>query len=95
MVLSKSEEEEPIIECKINGKTIEAMVDTRATYTCVKPSEVKLVKSNTLVRTVGFSGNKTSIAMSQPIDIEKQGKTASTNGRACSKFDRKRCTVRF
>ncbi len=62
MVLSKSEEEEPIIECKINGKIVEAVVDTGATYTCLKPS----------IRTVGFSGNKTSIAMSQPIDIERK-----------------------
>ncbi len=72
MVLSKSEEEEPIIECKINGKIVEAVVDTGATYTCLKPSEVRLVKSNTPIRTVGFSGNKTSIAMSQPIDIERK-----------------------
>ncbi len=78
MVLPKSEEEEPIIECKINGKIVEAMVDTGATYTCLKPSEVRLVKSNTLIRTVGFSGNKTSIAMSQPIDIEIEGKTVRT-----------------
>ncbi len=77
-MLSKSEEEEPIIECKINGKIVEAMVDTGATYTCLKPPEVRLVKSNSLLRTVGFSGKKTSIAMSQPIDIEIEGKTVRT-----------------
>ncbi len=54
------------------------MVDTGATYTCLKPPEVRLVKSNSLIRTVGFSGNKTSIAMSQPIDIEIEGKTVRT-----------------
>ncbi len=73
MLLSKSEEEEPIKECNINGKIVEAMVDTGATYTCLKPSDVRLVKSNTLIRTVVISGNKTSIAMSQPIDIEIEG----------------------
>ncbi len=67
MVLSKSEEEEPIIECKIYGKIVEAMVDTGATYTCLKPSKVRLAKSNTLIRTVGFSGNKTRIAMSKQL----------------------------
>ncbi len=54
------------------------MVDTGATYTCLKPPEVRLVKSNSLIRTVGFSGNKTSIAMSQPIDIEIEAKTVRT-----------------
>ncbi len=65
----------PIIECKIYRNIIEATVDTGATYTCLKPSEVRLVKSNTLIRTVGLSGKK---SMSQPIDIEIEEKIVRT-----------------
>ncbi len=42
------------------------------------PPTLKTPKSNTLIRTVVISGNKTSIAMSQPIDIEIEGKKVRT-----------------
>lgn len=64
-VISKHPSEEPTIPVVIQDKKHIFMIDTGATYSCIGNEGSHLPLSQSLVKTIGFSGKKTSNAVNR------------------------------
>ncbi len=64
----QSPDEEPMLQVQLAGKHIQTMADSGAAYTCLGPSNARhFPMSRQFVKTIGFSGKKQLIPVSEPV----------------------------